>query len=235
MTYIKRKMVWARRLWPVLVSLGSASIMLLAFFIPSVQDQWDRYQSRKIVQQYVSLGDDFFTEDKYDMAEQAYEKAFELSNQTRLDIDLLRLKAKVNRMTMEDAWGAPPPDGLAEIDFEMLLHTGDVKGDTQQRITILNSYAQFLADTGKLDKSATVLQQALALDKQNELTYINLGNLADQQGDKPAAEKYYIQALRLQPTNTEAHYNLGLLYEEQGKTTEAQQQFALAGDTTHRR
>ena len=39
------------KLWPLLVSLGSAMVMLLAFFIPSVQDQWDRYQSREVIQQ----------------------------------------------------------------------------------------------------------------------------------------------------------------------------------------
>ena len=29
----------AKKVWPLLVSLGGASVMLLAFFIPSLQDQ----------------------------------------------------------------------------------------------------------------------------------------------------------------------------------------------------
>lgn len=229
MSYIKRKLVLGRKIWPWLVSLSSAVIMLLAFFIPSVQDQWDRYQARKIVQQYVTLGNDFFSEHKYDMAEQAYEKAFELSNQSRLDVDLLRLKAKVNRMTLEDEWGTPPPEGLAEIDFEMLLHLKETRKDKPETITILNSYAQFLADTGKLSKAATVLSMALALDSNNELTYINLGNLADQQEKKDLAEKYYLHAIQLKPENTEAHFNLGLLYSEQGKEKLAESEFEKAG------
>ena len=48
-TFIKEK------LWPFLAGVGSAAVMVLAFFIPSLQDQWDRYQSRKVIEQYVNL------------------------------------------------------------------------------------------------------------------------------------------------------------------------------------
>lgn len=35
-----------QRLGLLIASIGSALVMLLAFFIPSIQDQWDRYQLR---------------------------------------------------------------------------------------------------------------------------------------------------------------------------------------------
>ena len=67
-----------KKIWPLLVSMSSASIMILAFLIPSIQDQWDRYQSRRVIQQYVRIGDDFVREENFTMAEQAFAKAFEL-------------------------------------------------------------------------------------------------------------------------------------------------------------
>jgi hypothetical protein len=57
--------------------------MILAFLIPSIQDQWDRYQSRRVIQQYVAMGDDFVREENFTMAEQAFAKAFELSEERR--------------------------------------------------------------------------------------------------------------------------------------------------------
>ena len=89
----------SKKAWPYVATISSASVMLLAFFIPSIQDQWDRYQSRKVIGQYLSLGDEFMEEERYDMAESAYEKAFELSVQSRLEIEMKRLKARVHRMT----------------------------------------------------------------------------------------------------------------------------------------
>jgi len=41
-----------RRVWPLLVSTGSALVMLLASFIPSIQEQWDRFQARQVIERY---------------------------------------------------------------------------------------------------------------------------------------------------------------------------------------
>ncbi len=51
-----------KRWWPFLASLGGATVMILAFFIPSLQDQWDRYQSRKVIEEFVTLGDQLYDE-----------------------------------------------------------------------------------------------------------------------------------------------------------------------------
>lgn len=216
------------KLWPLLVSLGSAIVMLLAFFIPSVQDQWDRYQSREVIQQYEHLGDQFFEEERFDMAEKAYEKAFEMSEEKRLDIEVKRLNAKVNRVSLEPTWGTKPPEDIQDIDFQFLLHLQRDKADPRQRVFILNSYGVYLSSVNRTADARAALEEALQLDPNDALAYVNLGNLFDQMKDKAEAEKYYRKALSLQPTNLQAHYNAGLLYAEQNRWPEAVKEFESA-------
>lgn len=134
-----------KKIWPVLVSLGSVAAMLVSFFIPSIQDQWDRLQSRKVIEKYAELGDDFFNEERYDLAEKAYEKAFDISGQQRLDIEVKWLRSKINRVTMEPLWGAQPPDSIEEVDFQYVLHLQKDEKQAKDRVVTLNSYGVFLA------------------------------------------------------------------------------------------
>ena len=217
-----------KKAWPYVATLSSASVMLLAFFIPSIQDQWDRYQSRKVIGLYVSLGDDFMEEERYDMAEKAYEKAFELSVQTRLEIEMKRLKARVHRMSMLIEWGATPPEDLEDVDFQLLLHLQKGHEHEKERAYTLNSYASFLAGSKKLKEAEAALTEALRLDPGSAMLHLNLGNLQDQAGGKDEALKSYLKALELDPSSLNAHYNLGLLYVELGKNKEAKQSFEAA-------
>src|SRR4249920_2203104 len=105
-----------KKIWPIVVSMGSASIMILAFFIPSIQDQWDRYQSRQVIKQYEKLGNEFFESENFEMAEEAFAKAFELSEQKRIDLEIKRLSAKVNRIGSDPTWGTKAPEDLKDID-----------------------------------------------------------------------------------------------------------------------
>ncbi len=217
-----------KKAWPYVATLSSASVMLMAFFIPSIQDQWDRYQSRKVIGQYVSLGDDFMEEERYDMAEKAYEKAFELSVQTRLEIEMKRLKARVHRMSMLVEWGAKPPEDLEDVDFQLLLHLQKGHVHEKERAYTLNSYASFLAGSMKLKEAEAALTEALRLDPGSAMLHLNLGNLQDQAGRKDEALKSYLKALELDPSSLNVHYNLGLLYVELGKNQEAKLAFEAA-------
>lgn len=223
-----------KRAWPFLVSMGSASIMILAFFVPSIQDQWDRYQSRKVIEQYIQLGDDFFSEERYEMAEEAYQKAFTLSEEKRLDIEMKRLHAKISRVSIEPDWGSKPPEDLKEVDFQFLLHLQTDGKHRSQRVSTLNSYGIFLAGNHKMKEAELAFKEALQLDSADVLAYVNYANLLDQQGKTQAAEKFYLKAIRLEPENERAHYNLGLLYKELNNTPFAKQQFqkVLALDST---
>jgi tetratricopeptide (TPR) repeat protein len=223
-----------KRAWPFLVSMGSASIMILAFFVPSIQDQWDRYQSRKVIEQYIQLGDDFFSEERYEMAEEAYQKAFTLSEEKRLDIEMKRLHAKISRVNIEPDWGKKPPEDLKEVDFQFLLHLQTDGKHRSQRVSTLNSYGIFLAGNHKTKEAELAFKEALQLDSADVLAYVNYANLLDQQGKTQAAEKFYLKAILLEPQNERAHYNLGLLYKELNNTPFAKQQFqkVLALDST---
>lgn len=217
-----------KKAWPYVATLSSASVMLLAFFIPSIQDQWDRYQSRKVIGQYVSLGDDFMEEERYDMAEKAYEKAFELSTQTRLEIEMKRLKARVHRMSLLVEWGAEPPEDLEEVDFQLLLHLQKGRQNEKERAYTLNSYASFLAGSKKLKEAEAALTEALRIDPGSAMLHLNLGNLQDQVGRKDQALKSYLKALQLDPGSLNTCYNLGLLYVELGRNDEAKKAFEAA-------
>lgn len=221
-SYVKEK------IWPFLAGMGSALVMVLAFFIPSLQDQYDRYQSRKVIGQYENLGNDFFEEEKYDMAEQAYQKAFELSDSKRLDLEIKRLQAKINRINIDPKWGTAAPEDLEEIDFQYVLHLQKGKENDKARVSTLNSYGIFLAATHQSRRAEETFLEAIQTDSTDSRAYINLGNLYDQQGKKPAAVKYYQQAIALDAENARAHYNLGLLYQEQGLLIDAHRQFAAA-------
>ena len=201
------------KLWPFLAGMGSAIVMILAFFIPSLQDQYDRNESRKIINQYQTLGNDFFDEEKYDLAEQAYQKAF--------GFILIRFILAVSRFNMNPKWGAEPPEDLTDVDFEYVLHLQKGKEMEKERVATLNSYGLFLVSSKKLKEAEVQFKEAMQLDSTDVLAYVNLGNLYDQQGKKNEAMKKYIKAVSLDKENARAHYNLGSLYEEQGKLKEA--------------
>jgi tetratricopeptide (TPR) repeat protein len=215
----------ARKIWPLLVSAGSTLTMIIVFFIPSIQDQWDRYQSRQIVQKYVKLGDDFFDEEQYDLAEQAYAKAFEMSEEKRLDAEIKRLSARVNRMGLESDWGATPPEDIEDVDFQFLLQFQKEEEFNRQRVFTLNSYGIFLAAKAEPEKAAAIFREALALDSSNVLVLINYGNLLDQTGKTQQAGTYYKKALKLEPDNVQAHYNLGLVYRGEKHDSLARREF----------
>ena len=224
------KVFFKKRVWPLVVSASSASVMLLAFFIPSIQDQWDRYESRHIIQQFVKIGDDFAGEGNYKMAVESFTKAFELSEQKRLDIEVKRLSAKVNMMYQDPVWGSKPPEGLEEIDFQYLLHLKKDPDAATERASILTSYGIYMAAIGKLPEAEQKILEAIRLNPKEIPAYINLGNLMDELGKKADAEKAYNKAIQLNPANVRAHYNLGLLHLEQGKLKEAEADFSTSID-----
>jgi len=216
------------RFWAYVAAITSAAVTLLAFLIPSIQDQWDRFHSRQIIEQYISLGDDCVSEERFDVAEKAYEKAFELSLQSRVDIEMKRLSARVRRMSMITEWATEPPEELEDIDFQMLLHMQTGKIQSHERVLTLHSYASFLAGTGKLPEAEAALHEAIQLEPNNAMLHVSMGNVEDQTGRKDDAMKSYLRTLELDPKNITAHYNLGLLYNELGRFTEAKMSLAEA-------
>ncbi len=226
----KKKSDWIQKLYPFLVSLSTATVMLLAFFIPSIQDQWDRYQSRKVIEEYVHLGDHMFDQERYQMAEEAYTKAFELSESKRLDIEVKRLNARVNRVHDDPSFIGQLPEDLKEIDFRFLLHFQEDKGHEHSRAYTLNCYGMFLSNKGRLKEAGAAFDEAIRLHPGEPITFVNKGNLFLQQGKNQEAEKSYRHAIELDSANIYAHYNLGLLLGDLGKHEESEAELKKASD-----
>ena len=217
-----------KKIWPFLVSFSGALVMILAFFIPSIQDQWDRYQARQVIEQYEKLGNEFFEEEHFEMAEDAYAKAFELSEQKRLDIEVKRLDAKINRVNENPVWGGKLPDSLKEIDFQYLLHFQQDKGGEKTRV--LNSYGVFLSSLGRLKDAEDAFNEAIHQEPNNDLAHVNLGSLFRHLGKWKEAKEEYLIALTIDPDNPRTHYNLGLLLVDLNQPEEARKELAKAAE-----
>ena len=217
-----------RRVWPLLVSAGSALVMLLAFFIPSIQEQWDRFQARRVIERYVELGRSFMDEGRYDLAEESFAKAFELSESRRLDIEEARLKAKVLEINANPDWGAESPEGLDESDFLYLLQMQRGPAHALERAVTFNSYGAFLAAAKHWREAEDAIREALRLNPSDAAAYVNLGNLMRDLERQGEAEAAYRAALRLDSEDARVHYDLGLVLAETGRPKEAEEAFRQA-------
>jgi Flp pilus assembly protein TadD len=213
-----------RRLQPWLAGAASAFVTVLAFFLPSLQDQWDRWQSRQVIQRYVELGRDFMHEGRFKIAEETFAKAFELSESRRLDIEEERLAAKVARVNEDPAWGETNPEGLEESDFLYLLHLQDGRGAEQRReqALTLNSYGVFLTSEKRFAEAESTFHRSILLDSTNASARVRLGNLLSDRGRPHEAEAAYRLALRLDPGSLSGHFNLGLLLAQTERPAEAE-------------
>jgi tetratricopeptide (TPR) repeat protein len=213
-----------RRVRPWLAGAASALVTALAFFLPSLQDQWDRFQSRQVIQRYVRLGRDFMREGRYRVAEETFAKAFELSESRRLDIEEQRLAARVARVNEDPTWGVSNPEGLEESDFLYLLHLqdGDDPGSRRERALTLNSYGVYLTSERRFAEADSAFRRSIQLDSTSASSWVRLGNVLSDRGRAGEGEAAYRRALRLDPGSVSGHYNLGLLLEQAGRVAEAE-------------
>lgn len=217
-----------RRLGPLLASVSSALVILLAFLIPSLQDQWDRFQARQVIQRHVELGRSFIHEGKYKLAEQSFAKAFELSENKRLDIEEERLKAKVQEMNEDPTWGVKNPEGLEEADFLYLLQLQRDPHQSHERAVTLHCYGVFLAAAKHWREAEEQLREAICLNPADNTPYVNLGNLLRDRNRLKEAEEAYRTALRLDTDDGRVYYDLGLVLAETNRPVEAEDAFRHA-------
>ncbi len=217
-----------RRLSPVLASVCSALVMILAFFLPSIQDQWDRFASRRVIQRHVELGQNFMKEGKFTLASQSFGKALELSENKRLDIEEKQLEAKVQKINEDPNWGVKNPDGLEEADFLYLLQLQQDVKQSKARAVTLNCYGAFLAAAHRWREAEEALREASRLNPSDPAVHVNLGNLLRDRDRHQEAEEAYRTALRLDGHDSRVHYDLGLLLAETDRPAEAEEAFKKA-------
>ncbi len=218
---------WQR--WrPFIAGLSSASVVLLAFLIPSLQDQWDRYRMRAAVDRYVEIGRGLMRSGQYESAEGAFNRAVELSGNQRLDLIEDQTRARVMRIYDDPQWRGEVEEDLREADFVYLLALESAAADAKHRAATLTAYGAFLAGQDRWKEAEEVLTQAITLQPTSPDPHIHLGNLFDDVGKKAEAEREYRRAIVLDAKEPNAHYNLGLLLAESGRHAQAVEEFKAA-------
>ncbi len=213
--------IW-QRLQPWVAGAASALVTVLAFFLPSIQDQWDRFEARQVIERYVDLGQDLMHEGRYKLAEDTFAKAFELSENKRLDIEERRLEARVAQVSADPEWGTKNPPGLEESDFIYLIQLQKGRARVKKRADALDSYGVFLIGERRPAEAETAFRQAIRLDPTNTAAWVHLGDLLADVHRFGDAEAAYRRALALKPNMHSALYDLGLLLAQTGREADAE-------------
>ena len=95
-------------------------------------------------------------------------------------------------------------------------------------MVVLAAYGKALADAGRLQEAANVLERAHTPDRPSWSVLSAQGSVADQLGDHAAAQGYYQAALKIRPNEPDVLSNLGLSYALERKMPEAEASLRLA-------
>ena len=167
-------------------------------------------------------------EGRYRLAEESFAKAFELSESRRLDIEELRLEARVDQVNADPEWGKNNPHGLKEADFLYLIQLRDQPGRQPQRADAFASYGVFLAGERRFDEAERAMRDATGLDSSDAGHWIGLGNVLSDLSRPAAAESAYRRAVRIDSTSASGRYDLALLLRQQGRGAEAEAELRRA-------
>src|SRR5262245_47869176 len=112
--------LWARYR-SFIAGLVSGAVLVLAFLVPSVQEQWNLYRSGRVVDEFAHIGRQLLAQGQFTAAERAFDKAVEMSEGRRLDLIELQLQAHVQRVNENPEWRGAVPEDLSDGDFLYLL------------------------------------------------------------------------------------------------------------------
>jgi Tfp pilus assembly protein PilF len=216
---------WRDRARPFIAGLSSAAVVMLAFLVPSLQDLWDRFETRLAVTRYAEIGRSLMTQHQYTAAEAAFDRALELAGTQRLDLIELKMRAHVQRMDEDPEWPGAVPESLTESDFLYVLAIDEGPEKKRERAAALGAYGTFLAGAKRWPEAEQRLRQAIECDPNTADLHVWLGNLLGDRSQWVEAEKQYRDALAIAPDNANARYNLGLLLIETERAALAEQQF----------
>jgi Flp pilus assembly protein TadD len=200
-----------QRARPFLAGASSAVVVLLAFLLPSLEDQWSAYKTQTAVDRYAEIGHALMRDGHYESAEQSFSRALELAGNQRLDLLEAETKARVMRVYEDPNWRGTISDDLHESDFVYLLEIEDASHHAKERASTLTAYAIFLVAQNRAGEAEQLLNEAIKLDPTNSDPHVHLGNLYDDAGRPENAEAEYRRAIALNGREANAHYDLGLL------------------------
>lgn len=215
-----RQRFW-RRAVPILASLGAASATALAFLVPSLEDQWDRWKARSVVDAYAEVGHRLMDEQHFAEAATAFEKAEELADNQRIDIEEQRLRAHTSEVLGDTSWRGANPPGLDEASFVILEQLEKDHASASARADTLSHHGLFLVSQGRDQRAEQLFRAAVALDPNAVDARVNLASLLADGKRTHEAEAEYRKALSIDEEDVEARYNLALLLEDANRLPEA--------------
>ncbi|MFO1375927.1 MAG: tetratricopeptide repeat protein [Steroidobacteraceae bacterium] len=211
---------WAR-LRPFMAGFSSALVVMLAFLLPSIQEQWDQWRSRAAVNRYAEIGRTLLAKGSYVAAEQSFARALELAGNQRLDLLEDQMRARTLRVYDDPDWRGPVSGEVNESDFAYLLELEKSPERRGERAATLAAYGAWLAGEGRLADAEAALKESLALDPKPAAAHVHLGNVYDDLSRPADAEREYRAALARDPDEPSAHYDLGVLLSESGRAAAA--------------
>ncbi|MGE5369293.1 MAG: tetratricopeptide repeat protein [Chloroflexota bacterium] len=116
-----------------------------------------------------------------------------------------------------------PKDRAAAIAYAKALHALDQNAQAvavmqglaityPEDMKVLGAYGKALADAGKLQQAAEILEKAHTPERPDWSVLSTQGSIADQLGDHDGARAYYEAALKIRPNEPMILSNLGLSY-----------------------
>jgi Flp pilus assembly protein TadD len=220
----EREAAWKR--W--FAAVGTASVTLLAFLIPSLQDQWDRKRQVDAEAEYRAVAAALERDGNYHEAEQLLGQAVEQAGALRPDLERARLRAKTEQVNTDPAWSGTITSDLSEADFIVLEAMLARDNDRPAEARAMNNHAVFVANHGEPKRALSLVRRAEQLQPRDARLQITAGNVLWDLGVLSAAREAYRSALSLDPENARAHYNLGLLYEELGDRAQAARELRVS-------
>ena len=82
-------------------------------------------------------------------------------------------------------------------------------------------------NTTKPERVEKLLTEAIALNTEYDVAYLQLGNIHFDERDFEKAIGFYLKAIKANPQLSDAHYRLGVAYERTGESAKASQEFQL--------
>jgi tetratricopeptide (TPR) repeat protein len=213
---------WWKRAEPFVAGASSALVVVLAFLLPSVQEQWEWLKTRDAVERYAEMGRHLMAQQHYASAEQAFGRALELGGNQRLDLLEAQIKARALRIYEDPTWRGRVDEAVTESDYLYLLEMEDAAGRPKDRAVTLAAYGAYLSGEDRWLESEKALREASALDASASRPHVLLGDLLVDLDRTGEAEAEYRKAISVSPDSGTARYDLALLLIDAGKLAAAE-------------